>query len=111
MTEQKTSVDAVTEIREQMTDYLCVCGVRDVALVVGAVGTGLVAGFVGHQVLRGRWRAAPVVVSLALCTAAMFTKRRFVVKSALAVGGATMLLSTVHFTFWEQIEEDLILEA
>ena len=111
MTEPKSSVDAVSEMREQMVDHLCVCGVRDVALVVSAVGTGMLAGFIGHNVLRGRWRTAPIVVSLALCAAAGFSRRRFVVKSALAVGGATLLLSSVHFTFWEQIEEDRVLEA
>ena len=40
-----------------------------------------------------------------------FSKRRFVVKSALVVGGATLLLSNVHFTFWDQLEEDRMLEA
>ena len=110
-TETKSSVDLVAETRTQMTEYLCVCGVRDVSLIVGAVATGILAGYAAHHVLRGRWRAVPVVVSLALTGAAYFSKRRFVVKSALAVGGATLLLSNVHFTFWDQLEEDRMLEA
>src|SRR5690606_34166574 len=103
--------EVVGEARDQMTNYLCVCGVRDVGLIVGAVTTGILAGYASHQVLRGRWRSVPVVVSLVLVGAAYLSKPRFVVKSALAVSGATLLLSNVHFTFWDQLEEDRMLEA
>jgi DMSO/TMAO reductase YedYZ heme-binding membrane subunit len=111
MTETKSTVEAVAETRDQMTNYLCVCGVKDVSIIVGAVTTGILAGYAAHQVLRGRWRSVPVVVSLALVGAAYLSKQRFVTKAALAVGGATLLLSNVHFTFWDQLEEDRKLEA
>jgi hypothetical protein len=109
--ENKDAVSSLSETRDQMTQYFCLCGVRDVGIVAGAVGFGILAGWASHQVLRGRWRSMPVVVSLALTGAAYLTRQRFVVKAGLTVGGAALLLSNVHFTFWDQLEEDRMLEA
>lgn len=121
----RNAADALREVRDELTNnhtrdlavqsrHLCLGSMRDVAVVVGALGAGLLAGRVAAVGLAGRWRLMPFVVGGACLLAARFVpseKMRFATRSATVVGGSALMLTFIHFTLEATLEEALGLEA
>lgn len=126
MAEQtKSAVDAMKEIRQELGNehtqalatqakHLCLCSMRDVGIIVAALGVGMALGRIGVIELGGRWRVLPYVVGGSCLIAARFVppeRLRFVTRSSMVVGGSALLLSTVHYTLQASLEELRNMEA
>lgn len=121
MAEEKTIVDVAKDLRRDMNNslavqanHLCIRSMRDVAIVVGALGAGLVAGRIAAFGLQGKWRIAPFAIGGACLLAARFVpseQLRFVTRSSMVVGGSALMLSMVHFTLQAALEEARTMEA
>jgi hypothetical protein len=121
----RNAAETMRQIRDEITTthtndlavqsrHLCLGSMRDVAVVVGALGAGLLAGRVAAVGLAGRWRLMPFVIGGACLIAARFVpseKMRFVTRSATVVGGSALMLSMIHFTLESTLEEALGMEA
>lgn len=104
--EQREAHDAEIALRDK---HLCICGTKDVLMLTGAMTFGLAAGFAGVKLLQGRWRIAPVVAGVSLVGTGYFLSPstvRFAKKASLAVGGLTMLGSSIIFTFVDRIQKE-----
>lgn len=119
--EPKTVVDAVKDMRQNMNEslavqanHLCIGSMRDVAIVVGALGTGVAVAHVAVYGMHGKWRLLPLGIGAACLLAAKFVpseRMRFVTRSSLVVGGSAVMLSFVHFTLQAALDETRTLEA
>jgi len=125
MAKPRHATDLVDEVRveerkkheealSRHTQHLCIHGWRDVLWITGALGAGVVLARVAERNLKGRWRAAPMIVGLVLSVAARRSdpsRVRFAQKAALAVGGFALVTSTIHFTMQARIDADQGLEV
>lgn len=121
MAEERTLVDSVKEFHQQMqqgmvvqANHLCIGSMRDVGVVIGALGVGVTAGWVGSWSMRGGWRYLPIVAGAGLLLAARLVpseRMRFVTRSSMVVGGAALMLSMVHYTLQASLEETRTMEA
>lgn len=123
--ERRTLVDSMKELRQTMkgehdqslvvqANHLCMGSMRDVAVVIGALGLGLWLGRYGAFALSGKWRLLPFVVGGSALAAARFVpseRMRFVTRASTVVSGSALMLSMVHFTLQSNLEEATTMEA
>lgn len=119
-TDVKTAADLVeettAELRNQHTaeikalnKQLCICGVADLLVFTGAIGIGVVTGYLTANLLQGRWRFAPFVAGSAMLVGAWALKpdrHRFAHKASLTMGGLSLMGANVGFTFMNKVQQE-----
>lgn len=115
----KSAVDAAKEFRQELTQqhtqdlevqagHLCIHSVRDVTVLLGALGLGVYLGRVASLELTGWKRALPLLIGAGAIVAAKVVaphRLRFATRSAIVVGASALALSTVHYTLQLNLDD------
>ena len=125
MMEAKSAVDAIREFREEVeaghskhlavqANHLCICGIRDVGVLVVSLGAGILLARVATLELAGWKRYLSLIAGAGLLLTAKVVpshRMRFVTRASVVLGASAMILSTAHYTLHLTLDEQKRMEA